>query len=100
MQSLLSEWELADPNPDDYRQMLQYLATAAPARRPPRAAAETLNALRLVQMSLEVGTSGSARRPRHQHLPEGRRRGQPLVAMLEQAPAESGVVGGTASSTA
>ena len=29
VQSLLSEWNLADPNPDDYRQMLQYLATSA-----------------------------------------------------------------------
>ena len=90
VQSLLSEWELKDPNPDDYRRMLEYLATA-PANREGRSnAADDLRALRLVQMSLEVGTSGPlVDRAISTCLHDGG--GQPLVALLEKAPAESGV---------
>jgi hypothetical protein len=88
--SLLSEWDLADPNPDDYRRMLEYLATASVSPEGRSTAADDLNALRLVQMSLEVGTSGPlVDRAISSCLKEGG--AKPLVALLEQAPAESGV---------
>lgn len=90
VQSLLSEWQLADPNPDDYRHMLQYLATSAPSGARHEDAAEALNALRLVQMSLEVGTWGPlVDRAIGSCLKEGG--AATLVAMLRQAPPESGV---------
>ncbi|HET9268755.1 MAG TPA: hypothetical protein VFO31_11350 [Vicinamibacterales bacterium] len=90
VQSLLSEWELADPNPADYRRMLEYLATA-PANPDGRStAADDLRALRLVQMSLEVGTSGPlVDRAISTCLNDGG--AQPLVAVLEQAPEQHGV---------
>ena len=88
VQSLLSEWELADPNPEDYRRMLEYLATAPANGDGHSNASDDLRALRLVQMSLEVGTAGPiVDRAIGTCLKEAG--GQPLVALLEQAPAES-----------
>jgi hypothetical protein len=83
--SLLSDWELADPNPDHYRRMLEYLATA-PANAGGRStAADDLKALRLVQMSLEVGTSGPlVDRAIDTCLSDGGP--QPLLALLVHAP--------------
>jgi hypothetical protein len=88
--SLLSEWELADPNPEDYRRMLEYLATSPGNAEGHSTAADDLRALRLVQMSLEVGTSGPlVDRAITTCLKEGGAR--PLVALLERSPDESGV---------
>jgi hypothetical protein len=90
VQSLLSEWNLADPNPDDYRQMLQYLATSQGAGGGRVTSADDLKALRLVQMSLEVGTSGPlVDRAISTCFKEGG--AQPLVALLERAPEDGGV---------
>ena len=90
VQSLLSEWNLADPNPDDYRQMLQYLATSTTAADGRSTSADDLKALRLVQMSLEVGSSGPlVDRAISTCLKDGG--AQPLVALLEQSPAGSSV---------
>lgn len=90
VQSLLSEWELDDPNPEDYRRMLEYLATAPVNPDGRSTAADDLKALRLVQMSLEVGTSGPlVDRAISTCLKEGG--AQPLVALLERAPEEGGV---------
>jgi hypothetical protein len=90
VKSLLSEWQLADPNPDDYRRMLEYLSTS-PANPDGRStAADDLRALRLVQMSLEVGTSGPlVDRAITTCLNDGG--AQPLVAVLEKAPEQNGV---------
>jgi hypothetical protein len=88
VQRLLREWELADPNPDDYRRMLEYLATD-PAGAEPVPASDDGNALRLVQMSLEVGTSGPlVDRAIAACLTAGGV--QPLVTLLEQAPGAGG----------
>jgi hypothetical protein len=85
VQRLLNEWELADPNPDDYRQMLQYLATSGTTGPRHEQAAEPLNALRLVQMSLEVGSWGPlVDRAITTCVKEGG--AAALVAMLKQAP--------------
>lgn len=85
VQSLLSEWTLADPNPDDYRQMLQYLATTASAAEADAGAVDDYKALRLVQMSLEVGTCGPlVERAIDTCLSEGGVK--PLVAVLERSP--------------
>jgi hypothetical protein len=90
VKSLLSEWNLADPNPDDYRRMLQYLATSPTSADGRVTSADDLKALRLVQMSLEVGTSGPlVDRAISACLNEGG--AQPLVALLEQAPEQVGV---------
>lgn len=88
VQRLLNDWELADPNPDDYRLMLEYLATSADNTQVRSEMADDLNALRLVQMSLEVGTPG----PLVDRAIEtclGTGGAQPLVALLERAPLES-----------
>ena len=88
VQSLLSEWELADPNPDDYRRMLEFLATSPASPDGRSTAADDLKALRLVQMSLEVGTSGPLiDRAISTCLTDAG--AQPLVALLEQAPPAS-----------
>ena len=56
---LLSDWQLADPNPDAYGKVLQHLATAAPARTSAGAGeAEAEDPIRIVQMSLELGDVG------------------------------------------
>lgn len=87
--SLLSDWELADPNPEHYRRMLEYLATAPAHAEGPSAAADDLKALRLVQMSLEVGTSGPiVDRAIGTCLRDGGP--QPLLALLAHAPGASG----------
>jgi hypothetical protein len=61
VERLLTGWQLDDPNPDAYRKVLQHLATTstaeAAARRAKRAEHHD-EALRIVQMSLEVGASG------------------------------------------
>ncbi len=75
VQSLLNEWQLADPNPEDYRHMLQYLATSAPAGDQTRhrgGAAERSATRADVARGRYVGPAGG---PFHQHLLEGRRRG-------------------------
>jgi hypothetical protein len=59
VQSLLSGWDLADPNPEAYGKVLQHLATAVPARRRSRAHQPgEQDPLRIVQMSLEIGEYG------------------------------------------
>jgi hypothetical protein len=58
---LLAGWDLHDPNPDAYRQTLQRIAQSASfAKDNDRVAAfeDDHDALRLVQMSLEVGEGG------------------------------------------
>jgi hypothetical protein len=88
--SLLSDWELADPNPENYRRMLEYLATAPAVANGRPVAADDLKALRLVQMSLEVGTAGPlVDRAITTCLHEGG--AQPLLALLAKAPGQSGV---------
>jgi hypothetical protein len=57
---LLTGWQLDDPNPELYREVLQHLATATPPRAPSGALdpeAEE-DALRIVQMGLEVDECG------------------------------------------
>ncbi|HXW05629.1 MAG TPA: hypothetical protein VD833_10390 [Vicinamibacterales bacterium] len=60
VQRLLSEWQLADPNPDAYGKVLQHLATTAPAptARASVQHADHQDALRIVQMSLEIDAFG------------------------------------------
>src|SRR5262245_32659444 len=57
---LLSGWELADPNPDAYSRVLQHIAHSAPAPgvSHTRSLVQDQDALRLVQMSLELGSEG------------------------------------------
>lgn len=57
---LLSGWHLADPNPDGYSRVLQHLAQFAPVAvdAPIPGSGEHQDALRLVQMSLEIGDGG------------------------------------------
>src|SRR5262245_30286766 len=58
---LLSGWKLDDPNPDGYGNTLQYLATCAHSdsdREDNPRSDEEADPLRIIQMSLEVGSSG------------------------------------------
>ena len=90
---LLSGWELADPNPDAYSQVLQQIAHAAPVADGPRTAslADDLDALRLVQMSLEVGDVGPLLdRAMDQVLGAGRFGA--LLPLLASVPPEGGAV--------
>ena len=57
---LLENWQLKDPNPDAYGRVLQHLATSSRDHRPSLASrvTEAPEAVRLVQMSLELGAVG------------------------------------------
>jgi hypothetical protein len=59
VQHLLSDWQLEDPNPEQYGRVLHYLATSS---RDERASGEAIAAdpdpIRIVQMSLETGVLG------------------------------------------
>jgi hypothetical protein len=58
---LLSGWSLDDPNPDAYGKTLQHLATSGPAADDAAGDARLdheADPLRVIQMSLEVGTGG------------------------------------------
>jgi hypothetical protein len=60
---LISGWQLADPNPESYSQLLQHMAGAAQAAPSPRPRQGDENAaraesLRLAQMGLEIGAMG------------------------------------------
>jgi hypothetical protein len=71
--SLLSEWELADPNPDDYRRMLEYLATSSVAGRAADAVADDMRRCGWCRCRSRSGRR-TARGSRDQHVPEGGRR--------------------------
>jgi hypothetical protein len=91
---LLSGWKLDDPNPDAYGSTLQYLATLA---RPssdrednPRREDEA-DPLRILQMSLEVGSSGPlVERAFDRAIDAGNFRS--LCSLLSSLPPESGTV--------
>jgi hypothetical protein len=58
---LLAGWDLADPNPDAYRKVLQQLAVGSSSLAPAHLAADDEHdPLRIVQMGLEVGEFGPA----------------------------------------
>jgi hypothetical protein len=57
---LISEWSLADPNPDEYTRALQRMATASPMFRVSAESAYRPEAKRVVQMAFEVNVSGPA----------------------------------------
>jgi hypothetical protein len=90
---LLSGWELADPNPDAYSRVLQHIAHSAPVADGPRTAplVDHQDALRLVQMSLEVGDVGPpVDRAIDQVLGAGRFGA--LLGLLASVPPEGGAV--------
>jgi hypothetical protein len=91
---LLSGWKLDDPNPDAYGRTLQHLATFAPASDRediPRSDGDA-DPLRIVQMSLEVGSSGPlVERAIDRAIDTGKFRS--LCRLLSSLPAESGTVG-------
>ncbi|HKG95658.1 MAG TPA: hypothetical protein VKA84_27355 [Gemmatimonadaceae bacterium] len=58
VRQLLAEWRLDDPNPDAYRAALEGMARAAPARDEPAAGSFPPEPERMVQMALEVGSTG------------------------------------------
>jgi hypothetical protein len=58
---LLDGWQLADPNPEAYGQLLQHVATMGPDGRREHGGskhADPADPLRVVQMSLEIAASG------------------------------------------
>jgi hypothetical protein len=58
---LLDGWQLADPNPEAYGQLLQHVATMGPAARGENGGsqhADQPDPLRVAQMSLEIDASG------------------------------------------
>jgi hypothetical protein len=83
---LLSNWELDDPNPEGYRELLQRLA-AAPARAVPDAVggASEEETLRLVEIGLEIDEYGTlVERAIDQLVEAGKFRS--LIAVVEAAP--------------
>jgi hypothetical protein len=91
---LLSGWDLDDPNPTAYGRTLQYLATFAdsPSDREdnPRSGDEA-DPLRILQMSLEVGSSGPlVERAIDRAIDAGKFRS--LCWLLSSPPAGSGTV--------
>lgn len=91
--SLLSGWNLVDPNPDVYGRVLQHLATAAPAGQRldgGRDQGDQSDPLRVVQMSLEVAAVGPLVDRAVDRAIDGGAVGS-LLKLLESAPAASGV---------
>lgn len=89
--SLLSDWNLADPNPEAYGQVLQHLATTAPAGRRLDGGgdqADQSDPLRVVQMSLEVGAGGPLVDRAVDRAIDGGAVGS-LLKLLETAPGQS-----------
>jgi hypothetical protein len=93
---LLSGWQLEDPNPDAYGKVLHHLATTsgigASANRSKRLEAES-DAVRIVQMSLEVQGSGPLVERAIQRALETDIRG--VRALLSSFPPESTVAAQT-----
>jgi hypothetical protein len=61
VEKLLSNWHLADPNPEDYGRLLQHLATSGPLSELTSGQAGPggeAGPMRVVQMSLETGSTG------------------------------------------
>ncbi len=60
VEQLLNGWQLADPNPDEYGQLLQHVSTSVDEGRTleAAAAAHQPSGIRLVQISLESGATG------------------------------------------
>jgi hypothetical protein len=58
VRELLAGWTLDDPNPGEYGAALQRMSRAAPVFAAPKEAAHGAEALRLVQMAVEMDTAG------------------------------------------
>ena len=91
VERLLTGWNLDDPNPDAYRKVLQHLATTSAgdaATRQAKRIEQQDEALRIVQMSLEVGGSGPlvAKALDRALVIDVR----PVRALLSSSPSESG----------
>ena len=88
---LLDDWQLADPNPESYGQMLEHISTTAAAAGAREDGAESSlhpDPVRLVQISLESGGTGPLiERAIDQGLAQGR--AADLLAVLTSAPDES-----------
>ena len=89
---LLRGWELADPNPTEYGRLLHHIATDGSRPRPDRdQPGDELEFIRVVQMSLEVGTPGVLLdRTIDRAADEGRVK--PILELLASAPSDSGAV--------
>ena len=91
---LLSGWKLDDPNPDAYGSTLHYLATLAhphPDREDNPRRDDEADPLRILQMSLEVGSSGPlVERALDRAIGAGNFRS--LCCLLSSLPPESGDV--------
>jgi hypothetical protein len=87
VQTLMSGWELDDPNPDAYRRALVGMSRAAPVIETSEQAFPP-EPDRLLQMSLELGVvNGAMLRAVESHVARGRV--APLLDMLETAPASA-----------
>ncbi|MFC1575890.1 hypothetical protein ACFL5A_04535 [Gemmatimonadota bacterium] len=92
VEELIKDWELADPNPDDYSLVLDAMAKAAPVFQATTSEEDEglSGAHRLVQMSLEVDSWGPTVAKGVSDLIEAGEV-QYLLGLADQAPAESTV---------
>lgn len=90
VKEMVSGWELADPNPDSYREVLTRMARSAPDLRS-ETDSHAVEPERLVAMSLEVGTVGPLVARAADEMVTAGRLGE-LVEMLDHAPAFSSSV--------
>ena len=92
VESLISDWDLDDPNPDAYTQLLDRMSQASPMLEDAEGDEGLPGADRIVRMSLELDTGGpTLQRAVSQLLDEGRV-GE-LFGILDEAPDGSEVAG-------
>jgi hypothetical protein len=91
IESLIEGWELKDPNPDQYTNVLDFMAHAVPIFHTPAGDDDDLSgAQRLVQMALEVDAYGPLVDKAVTDLLEGGGAG-PLLRMLQKLDEDNGV---------
>ncbi len=82
---LLTDWELEDPNPEAYTQILDRIARAAPVLAPRSRKGHVAGTVRLLQMSLELGSFGPTVKKALSDLMDQGRVGE-VLEILDHAP--------------
>jgi hypothetical protein len=85
VRTLVAQWTLEDPNPGDYRDVLEGMAKSKPSAVTVQSIAYPVEEERLLQIALEIGVSGESTW-RALEAMVGRRRLSAVVALLDRAP--------------
>ncbi|NNK48940.1 MAG: hypothetical protein HKP01_08720 [Gemmatimonadetes bacterium] len=89
---MVSEWQLENPNAEDYDEALQRMAVGAPIVRLDTEASSAFNPERVAQMCLEMDVPGESLQRALHELIMADSVGT-IISLLDEAPADTGVVG-------